>query len=120
MPFASLWIAYPSGGTTNSPWAALWLREISGKHVVRATLNAMNRRLEVLPSREHFARRRRAWCRRCGGDGGPVVAPSPETRPGQMEPPDLKPFDKGETEEDAPGKPKPESGEISGAPGRYQ
>lgn len=86
---------------------------------VRATLNGMNRRLEVLPHRSIS----QGGAGRGAGDAEgdkPVVAPSPETRPGQMELPDLKPFDKGETEEDAPGKPKPESGEISGAPGRYQ
>ncbi|HHX27433.1 MAG: hypothetical protein ACOX5Q_00205 [Bacillota bacterium] len=76
---------------------------------VRATLDAMNRRLEVLPPRPISS----GAMESADGDSKrvvPVAAP-PEDRPGQMELPDLKPFDKTDdgAPPDRPGPPKPET-----------
>lgn len=70
---------------------------------VRAVLNAMNRRLEVLPHRRISQDSTEGGASDKGGDKS--VATPPKERPGQMELPDLKPFDSGG---DAPGPAEPE------------
>lgn len=56
---------------------------------VRATLNAMNRRLEVLPQRSDSGSSESSQSE--ATEGKAVAAPSPEDRPGQMQLPDLQP-----------------------------
>lgn|GEM_PF-81035 len=98
----------PRGNQEQLVGCALVKRDIR-EACVRATLNAMNRRLEVLPHRGMSS----SSTETAGGDAGgdkdkPVAAPSGE-RPGQMELPDLTPFDKAEDEEGQPGPLKPET-----------